>query len=198
MEWKTLGEIGTLKRGNGLQKKDFTQSGVGCIHYGQIYTFYGTFAHKTKSFVSDDLAPRLTKVNYGDIIITTTSENVSDVCKAVAWLGNEIVTGGHAAVLTHNENPKYISYCLQSDFFFKQKKKFARGTKVIEISTNQLAKIKIPVPDRTAQDYIVRKLDSFDELINDLFVGLPAEINARKKQYEYYRNKLLTFKEKSA
>ena len=50
--FKPLAEIGTFIRGNGLQKKDFTDSGVGCIHYGQIYTHYGTFASKTISFVS--------------------------------------------------------------------------------------------------------------------------------------------------
>ena len=44
-----LGEIGTFVRGNGLQKKDFTETGVGCIHYGQIYTYYGTSTDTTKS-----------------------------------------------------------------------------------------------------------------------------------------------------
>ncbi len=78
-----MGEIGTFIRGNGLQKKDFTESGVGCIHYGQIYTHYGTFATKTKSFVSPEFAKKLRKAHYGDLIIATTSENVEDVGKAV-------------------------------------------------------------------------------------------------------------------
>ncbi len=53
VQWKTLGEIGTFIRGNGLQKKDFTEDGVGCIHYGQLYTYYGTFTNQTKTFVSN-------------------------------------------------------------------------------------------------------------------------------------------------
>ena len=77
VEWKTLGEVATLVRGNGLQKKDFTVKGIGCIHYGQIYTYYGTATTETKSFVSAELAEKLKKVNKNDVIITNTSENIT-------------------------------------------------------------------------------------------------------------------------
>ncbi len=99
VEYKALGEMGEFIRGNGLQKKDFTEIGVGCIHYGQIYTYYGTFTDKTKSFISPELAKKLKKVQKGDVIITNTSENLEDVGKAVVWCGeDEIVTGGHATI----------------------------------------------------------------------------------------------------
>jgi Restriction endonuclease S subunits len=61
VEYKTLGEVGEFVRGNGLPKSDFTESGVGCIHYGQIYTYYGTFTDKTKSFVSPETAKNYKK-----------------------------------------------------------------------------------------------------------------------------------------
>ena len=186
VEYKALGEIGAFTRGSGLQKKDFAESGVGCIHYGQIYTYYGTSANETKSFVHPDLAKNLTKVNPGDIIIACTSENVEDVCKAVAWLGTtEIVTGGHACVFSHKENPKYISYFFQTENFFQQKKRYARGVKVIDVKAIDLAKIEIPLPPIEVQNEIVRILDKF--------ASLAAELQARQKQYEYYRDKLLTF-----
>ncbi len=191
---KELGEIGILMRGNGLQKRDFTRAGIGCIHYGQIYTYYGPFAYETKSFVIPELADRLKKVDKGDLVITLTSENVEDVCKCVAWLGDsQIVTGGHAAIFRHNQNAKYLSYFFQSEWFFLQKEKIANGTKVIEVSPEKLSRIKIPVPPLSEQARIVSILDRFDALCNDLSSGLPAEIEARKKQYEYYRDKLLTF-----
>ena len=79
--------VGTFTRGGGLQKKDFAESGVGCIHYGQIYTHYGTYAHNTKSFVSEEFAKKARMAKPGDLVIATTSENDEDVCKAVAWLG---------------------------------------------------------------------------------------------------------------
>ena len=56
VEYKALREVGTMIRGNGLQKKDFCSDGVGCIHYGQIYTHYKNFTSKTKSFVPQELA----------------------------------------------------------------------------------------------------------------------------------------------
>ena len=58
-----------------------------------------------------------------------------------------------------------------------------------------LNKIRIPIPPMSRQKQIVSILDKFEKLTNDISVGLPAEIEARRKQYEYYRNKLLTFKE---
>ena len=69
------------------------------------------------------------------------------------------------------------------------------GGSVINLSNNDIKKMSIPVPPLPIQEEIVRILDRFDALCNDLTSGLPAEIEARKKQYEYYRDKLLTFKE---
>ncbi|KMZ37622.1 hypothetical protein ABN65_09185, partial [Haemophilus influenzae] len=86
VQWIKLIDLGELIRGNGLQKKDFTETGVPAIHYGQIYTYYGTFATKTKSFVSPELAKKLKKVDCGDVVITNTSENFEDVGKAMVYL----------------------------------------------------------------------------------------------------------------
>ncbi len=197
VEFKALGEIGKLVRGNGIQKSDFTEHGTGCIHYGQIHTYYGVYADRTKSFIDPDLANRLRKADKGDLIIATTSEDDSGVAKAVAWLGDEkVAVSTDAYILSHSLNPKYLSYCFQTELFQKQKKRHITGTKVRRISGNRLAKIKIPNPRPEIQQEIVSILDKFEALINDLSVGLPAEIDARRKQYEYYRDKLLTFKEK--
>jgi len=61
---------------------------------------------------------------------------------------------------------------------------------------NDILKITIPIPPLSQQERIVAILDKFDALVNDISQGLPAEIEARRKQYEYYRNKLLNFKPK--
>jgi len=191
VEYRLLGEIAELVRGNGLQKKDFIESGVGCIHYGQIYTFYGLFAATTKSFVSHELARTLRKVNTNDIVITNTSENVEDVCTPVVWLGkDEIVTGGHATIIKHGQNAKYLAYYFMTAEFANQKRKLATGTKVIDVSATNLAKVRIPLPPLAVQGEIVRILDNFT---TELEAELDAELEARKKQYEYYRDQLLTF-----
>src|SRR3954449_12236928 len=94
VEFKALSEVGEFVRGNGLQKVDFVEVGFPCIHYGQIYTYYGTSTTTTKSFITPELAARLKQAETGDLVITTTSENVEDVCTAVAWLGEAPIAIG--------------------------------------------------------------------------------------------------------
>jgi type I restriction enzyme, S subunit len=196
VEWKTLGEVGQLIRGNGLQKKDFTETGVPAIHYGQIYTYYGTFATETKSFVSAELAKKLKKVDFGDVVITNTSENLEDVGKALVYLGKkQAVTGGHATIFKPNNSilGKYFTYFTQTSMFASEKRKYAKGTKVIDVSATDMSKIIIPIPPLKEQARIVEILDKFDALTNSITEGLPREIALRQKQYEYYRNLLLDF-----
>lgn len=199
VEWRSLGEVGELIRGNGLQKKDFTETGIPAIHYGQIYTHYGLSTEKTISFVSEDLAKKLRKVNTGDVVITNTSENLEDVGKALVYLGKEqAVTGGHATIFRPYKDliGKYFAYFTQTSFFANEKRKYAKGTKVIDVSATDMGKIKIPIPPLTIQQNIVEILDKFDRLTNSITEGLPKEIELRRKQYEYYREKLLTFPKK--
>lgn len=188
VEYKRLGEVGVFTRGNGLQKKDFTESGFPCIHYGQIYTYYGIFTDKTKSFVSQDLAMKLVKAKHGDVIITNTSENLSDVGKAVVWLGEgEVATGGHASVFSPKDvSGKFFAYFTQTSSFFKEKRKYAKGTKVIDVSAKDMEKIKIPVPPKEIQNEITTILDKFTAFENEL----NAELESRKIQYDFYRNKI--------
>lgn len=63
------------------------------------------------------------------------------------------------------------------------------------LSVARLNEVKVPVPTRTVQDRIANVLDNFDAICSDLNIGLPAEIEARQKQYEFYRDKLLSFKQ---
>jgi type I restriction enzyme S subunit len=190
-EWEDvcLGELGELERGNGLQKSDFVDSGVGCIHYGQIYTYYTETAYETKSFVTESLAKYLNTVHSNDLIITATSENVEDVCKTVAWLGKtDIVTGGHTIIFRHNENAKFLSYYTNTRSFFDEKRKYARGTKVIEISVNDTAKIRLLLPHLAEQTAIAERLTTTDCEIT----LLTRELERQKLIKKYLMQQLLT------
>lgn len=186
--------VGTFTRGGGLQKKDFVESGVGCIHYGQIYTHYGTYARTTKSFVSEEFAKKARMAKPGDLVIATTSENDEDVCKAVAWLGDEdVAVSSDACFYSHKLNPKFVAYFFQTQQFQKQKRVHITGAKVRRVNANNLAKILIPVPSAEEQERVVNILDKFDTLTTSLSEGLPREIKLRQQQYEYYRDLLLSF-----
>ena len=189
-----LGDIATITRGGNFQKKDFRAEGKPCIHYGQIYTKYGLSADRSISFVNDEVYGKSKKASRGDIVMAVTSENIEDVCKCVVWMGDEdVAISGHTAIIHHDQNAKYLAYYFNTQEFFEQKKRLVHGTKVIEVTPSSLENIVIPLPPLEEQARIVSILDRFDALCNDLSEGLPAEIEARQKQYEYYRDKLLQF-----
>ncbi|WRC64285.1 restriction endonuclease subunit S [Helicobacter pylori] len=195
VEFRKLGDIGEFTRGNGLLKSDLQDKGRPVVHYGQIHTQYNLSIDKTISYVNDALFHKLKKAKPNDILIATTSENVKDVGKSIAWLGNEEVAfSGDMYSYSTNENPKFIIYYFQTWFFQKEKEKRITGTKVMRIHENDLKQITIPIPPLEIQQEIVKILDQFSILTTDLLAGIPAEIEARKKQYEYYREKLLAFK----
>ncbi|GAA6879003.1 restriction endonuclease subunit S [Helicobacter pylori] len=195
VEFRKLGDIGEFTRGNGLLKSDLQDKGRPVVHYGQIHTQYNLSIDKTISYVNDALFHKLKKAKPNDILIATTSENVKDVGKSIAWLGNEeIAFSGDMYSYSTNENPKFIIYYFQTWFFQKEKEKKITGTKVMRIHENDLKQITIPIPPLEIQQEIVKILDQFLALTTDLQTGIPAEIEARKKQYEYYREKLLAFK----
>ncbi|MDW3878426.1 restriction endonuclease subunit S [Klebsiella pneumoniae] len=198
VEWLSLGELGDFIRGNGLQKKDFVESGFPAIHYGQIYTRYGLSADKTFTYVLPELANKLRKAQKNDLLLATTSENDEDVVKPLAWFGDNVAISGDMMLFRHEQNVKYLAYFFQSEIFQKQKMKYITGAKVRRVSSGDLSKIKIPIPSSnnpekslTIQSEIVRILDKFTELTAEL----TAELTMRKKQYNYYRDKLLSFEE---
>lgn len=196
VEWKKISEIGTIYRGVAFSKNDFTETGTPCIHYGQIYTKFGNSACKTLTYVSETLSKGKKLAKKGDLIMAVTSENMEDVGKCLAWLGEEeILVSNHACYIRHSLNPMYLAYYLQSSHFFKYKKKISKGVKVIDLDLNMFADYVIPVPPLEIQNRIVEVLDKMTTFTAELKAELEAELEARKQQYEYYRDKLLTFNE---
>lgn len=191
-----MGELGKFIRGRRFTKGDVVEYGIPSIHYGEIYTHYGVSSKSAISHVRRDIAQRLRYAQPGDVVIAAVGETVEDVGKAVAWLGSEAVAiHDDCFLFRHTQNPKFVSYYLQTEAFHSQKAKFVARAKVKRLSSENLAKIRIRVPSLAEQERIVAILDKFDALVNDLSSGLPAEIKARRQQYEYYRDRLLGFRE---
>jgi len=199
VEWKTLGEVGEFTRGKRFVKTDMLSEGFPCIHYGEMYTHYNIWAEKTKSFISHDLASKLRVADHGDVVIVAAGETIEDIGRGTAWLGNTGVVI-HDACFSYRSslNPKYISYFLRTKHFHGQIKKHISSGKISAINANGLSKAIIPIPTLEEQARIVSILDKFDALTSSITEGLPREIELRQKQYEYYRNMLLTFPKEEA
>jgi len=190
VEMKTLGEVGEFIRGAGILKSDFVDEGFPCIHYGQIHTRYGISATKAISHIDESLYKKSKKAVKGDVILATTSEDAEGCAKPVAWLGEEeVAVSGDAYIYHHNQNGKFMAYQFMTHNFMLFKIMNATGAKVVRISGDNMAKYEFPLPPLSEQQRIVSILDTFEASIQNL----ETQLKERQKQYEYYRNKLLTF-----
>lgn len=185
MEYKTIKEIATdIYRGSGIKRDQITPDGIPCVRYGEIYTTYGIWFEKCVSHTSLECVPSPKYFEHGDILFVITGESVEDIAKSTAYVGHDkCLAGGDIVVLKHNQNPKYLAYVLSTADVRKQKSAGKVKSKVVHSSVPAIASLKIPVPPLPVQREIVRILDNFTEL------------TARRKQYNYYRDELLSFKE---
>ncbi len=175
--WRRLDEITNLFRGEYITKNSTREGIVPVILGGQEPAYY------------------IDKSNHdGEIIVVARSGASAGFVSY--WNEPIYVTDGFGyEAKTELIITKYLYYILKNIECALNAMK--RGAGVPHISGEALAKIMLPVPQIEEQERIVEILDHFDCLCNDLSCGLPAEIEARQKQYEYYRDKLLTFKELS-
>ena len=133
------------------------------------------------------------KPHSGDILYTVVGSYGIPVC---IEQDTKFVFQRHIAILRPRSEvikARYMFHAMQSGAFKAQADKAAKGAAQKTIGLSSLAEMTLPVPDMCIQERLIRVLDRFDTLCTDLSSGLPAEIKARQKQYEYYRDKLLEF-----
>lgn len=171
VEWKTLGEI-TVKISSG-KNKEKNQEGT-----YPVYGSTGIIAYCSKyEYDKKQILIARVGANAGYVHIAEGKYDISD---------NTIILDVKDTILF-----KYIYYLLVN----MDLNKYAKGGGQPLITAGQIKEIKIPIPTFSEQNRIVNILDRFNKLCNDISEGLPAEIEARRKQYEYYRDKLLSFEE---
>lgn len=117
-EWVRLGKIGNLTRGSGIKRADTIDSGFSCVRYGELYTTYKIYFTSTESFISEELFEKCQKVQKGDVLMTLTGENKTDIAMAVAYLGeDDIAMGGDMTCWSnHFMEPLYLVYLLNSEY----------------------------------------------------------------------------------
>mgnify|MGYP001700158927 FL=1 len=168
------------------------------VRYGEIYTTYNVTFNNCVSHTDEDKIQNKKYFEHGDVLFAITGESVEEIAKSCVYLGHDkCLAGGDIVVLKHNQNPKYMAYVLSTTNAQSQKSKGKVKSKVVHSSVPAISDIIIPIPPLAEQEKIANMIERFDHLCNDISNGLPAEIEARKKQYEYYRDTLLSFDDKA-
>ena len=196
VEWKTLGEVAELYTGlSGKNKEHFKKGNAPYVTYKNIFENLAVDS-SILEMVRIEADERQHSIKYGDILITGSSENIEEVGMAsVVTFHPE--TGiylnsfsfGIRFHPTVQLSPEFTKYLFRSDLLRKQIMKTASGVTRFNVSKKKFSAITIPIPPLRVQARIVEILDKFTQLVAEL----EAELEARKKQYAYYRDQLLDF-----
>lgn len=201
--WKTLGDIGEFTYGYAAKAQDFGDARF--VRITDINTSGQLILEEPKYVdISDENKKYLLKKN--DLLMARTGATFGKTM--IFEEEYPAIYAGFLIKLSFDEkivNPKYYWHFAQSDLFWDQANKLVSGGGQPQFNANALKQVKLPIPhpddankSLAEQERIVSILDNFDALANSLTEGLPREIELRQKQYEYYRDLLLSFPQSSA
>lgn len=205
VRWMKMSDIGTFYSGlSGKTKEDFQNGNAKFISYVNIFNNPSLFTD-VEDRVKILEGEKQNTIQYGDLLFTGSSET-PDECGMCSVLthhtGEKLYLNSFCFGFRFNDlsgiNPEFMKFLFRSSFIRKLICKTANGVTRFNISKKEFAKIVIPIPSLVEQNHIASVLDKLYSLVGDLSSGLPAEIEKRRQQYEYYRDKLLTFKRKGA
>ena len=200
--WRTLGEV-IVSLNTGLNPRQFFKLNTddACNYYVTIREIQnGTVIFSDKTDRMNDEALRLcnnrSNLEVGDVLFSGTG-TIGETAVISEPPTNWNIKEGVYVIKPKKDvlNSRFLMYILRTDVMKAAIAKKVAGGTVKSIPMAEMRKLQLPVPPLDVQNRLVNVLDNFDAICSDLKIGLPAEIEARQKQYEYYRDKLLTFKE---
>jgi type I restriction enzyme S subunit len=160
-----------INKGNGITKEEvFADGDTPCVRYGEIYSKYDNSFVTCISKTKKDVLSTLHYFGNGDILCAGTGELVEEIGKSIVYLGdNKCLAGGDIIVLSHNQNPLFLNFALNSRYAQAQKSCSKAKLKVVHISAYDIGSVLIAFPplseQRAIADYLDRKCAEIDELI---------------------------------
>ena len=199
VEWKPLGDLTSLIT-KGTTPKSYTENGISFI---KTDAFEGAYINREKlAFIDENTQNTFLKrsiLKHNDILITITGATIGK-CAIVPKEVLPANTNQNLAIIRLKDNVinRYIYYLMRSSYMEKYIELNSKASAQPSLNLKQISDFSIPIPPIAVQERIVSILDKFDTLANSKIEGLPAEIEMRQKQYEYYRDQLLTFPKSKA
>ena len=205
VRWMKMSDIGAFYSGlSGKTKEDFQNGNAKFISYVNIFN-NPSLITDVDDRVKILEGEKQNTIQYGDLLFTGSSETPDEcgMCSVLTHHTEEkLYLNSFCFGFRFNDlsgiNPEFMKFLFRSSVIRKLICKTANGVTRFNISKKEFAKIVIPIPSLAEQDHIASVLDKFYFLVGDLSSGLPAEMEKRRQQYEYYRDRLLTFKRKGA
>jgi type I restriction enzyme S subunit len=198
----SVGDLGSLFGGlTGKSKSDFQDGNARYVTYMDVLSNLRT-STTPDSRVKIAEGERQNRVHLGDVLFTGSSETPEDVgltSVATEEPAEPLYLNSFCFGLRLSDpislHPEFAKHLFRSSGIREQIVRTASGVTRFNVSKARLRKVLVPIPPMSEQVRIAGLLDRFDALVNDLSVGLPAELAARRQQYEHYRDRLLTFPE---
>lgn len=153
--------VNSFKKGNGITKDEvFVNGDTPCVRYGELYTKYNYSFTECFSKTRKDVLQTLQYFSYGDILFTCTGELIEEIGKNTVYLGNEkCLAGGDLIIVSHSQNPSFLSYALNSNYAQTQKSMGKAKLKVVHISAREIGNILTILPPIEEQERIANFLD---------------------------------------
>ena len=167
--WIRLRDISVIERGSGIKRDETVLEGMPCIRYGELYTTYKIYTTSARSFTKETIFTNSHKAHEGDLLMTLTGETKEDIGKTISYEGKESVAiGGDLAIVRHQQNPRFMSYLLNSPFVVQQKSSLSTGDQIIHIGVTKLESLLLPLPPIEEQSRIVKTIEQLLSVTNQL------------------------------
>ena len=196
-----IGDITRVFSASRVHKNEWKTSGVPFYRSSDVMSFHrGEKNTRGEVFISEELFEKLSaksgRIKIGDLLVTGGGSI------GVPYIVNFeplYVKDADLLCIVKNDilDNRFLYHYMRSEKFKDYLSSITHDATIAHYTISQIKETPVPVPTWDEQQRIITILDKFDTLINDLSQGLPAEIEARRKQYEYYRDQLLTFKQKA-
>lgn len=181
----TIGDICEIVRGKRFVRADIVDDGVPCIHYGDIYTYYGLSVTKTRGYLNPELAKKMRFAKKNDVVVVQAGENNWDIGVGVAYFGEEPAAVHDACfILRHKQDPMFLSYYLRSYNYHWYLLDYVHEGKICSFLKPALEKAPIPLPPLSEQHSIVSTLDSLISKVDrlqEIFNKVSQECDALKQ-----------------
>ncbi|KXO13110.1 Type I restriction-modification system, specificity subunit S [Moritella sp. JT01] len=162
VQMKTLGELGTIFKGKGIQKSEVNHEGLPCIRYGELYTKHHRVIREFHSFISEDSARKSMKIEHGDVLFASSGETISEIGKSAVFISDVEAYAGSDIIIFRPDSmdPAFSGYLMNSQLVRRQLNKFGTGATVMHVYGSDIKKIKVPVLSRNKQTSVGKELES--------------------------------------